>query len=64
MDEKTKQEILSLMTKAEDAENHADSDFRRGRAIGEQHGIEKALRAMGLVVVFDDEMNACDIREL
>ena len=58
-----KQKLIDSFKIAMNMENeNGGNDFRRGKGIGMQKGIEKTLKALGLSPVFDDEWNLIDIK--
>lgn len=58
--DEAKQQLIDLFEVAMNMENNGN-DFRRGKGIGMQKGVEKTLLALGFKPVFDDDWNMIDI---
>lgn len=61
MNEQTIDQIIDQYNKAVEIENRNESEYRRGKGIGIQRGIEKTLKALGYEIVYEESTFSCDL---
>lgn len=55
IDQQALDSILDLYFNARDEESTANSEYRRGHALGRQYAINRTLKALGYCIVYDED---------